>query len=153
MAFSPLPGPYRRWLLLVAFWCLATGSCSSSAPVKITPPNPVAKNLMSILRAYGSFCASQQRPPESAEDLKPALAKQGNADDVLRSPRDGQPLVICWGVDLLKPADWANSTPVLAYEKQGADGQRYVLTTRYVKLMRDEEFRQASFPPGHTPTF
>jgi hypothetical protein len=143
----------RRFSLLVP-WCLIAAGCSS-APIKIeTPPNPTADNLKKILAAYGSFCMTERKPPESAEDLKPALAKWGNPDEVLRSPRDGQPFVICWRVDLLKPESWAKSTPVLAYEKRGVDGQRYVLTARrYVVLMRDRDFRQASFPPGHTPNF
>ena len=63
---------------------------------------------------------------------------------------DGQPLVVCWGVDLSKRPAWAKTTPVLAYEKQGADGNRYVLTVvRSVELLSDKDFRTASFPPGH----
>ena len=96
---------------------------------------------------------AEQRPPQSAEELKPALGKLGNPDDLLRSSRDGQPFVVCWGVDLLVPPTWAKATPVLAYEKRGVDGRRYVLTTRRrVELMPDQEFRKASFPPGHTPS-
>ncbi len=152
----PLHFP-RRWRrrLPLGVWCLIAMGCSSSAPVKVeTPRIPAADNLKKILAAYGQFCATEQKPPESAEDLKPALAKLGNPDELLRSPRDGQPFVICWGVDLMRPVDWAKSTPVLAYEKQGLDGRRYVLTTRRnVELMRDQDFRQASFPPGHTPSF
>ena len=66
--------------------------------------------------------------------------------------RDGQPLVVCWDVDLSKARTWAKTTPVLAYEKQGADGNRYVLTmVRSVELLSDKDFREASFPLGHNP--
>ena len=80
------------------------------------------------------------------------MAKLGKTEDPWRSPRDGQPFVVCWGLDLTKPPSWAKSTPVLGYEKQGAGGSRYVLTAiRSVELMSDKEFHEASFPPGHNP--
>ena len=72
----------------------------------------------------------------------------------MRSPRDEQPLVICWGVDTMKRMPWAKTTPVLAYEARGVNGSRYVLTAIHsVELMPDADFRAASFPPGHHPNF
>ncbi len=145
-----------RRLTLLLLWCLIAGGCSSSTPVQVgNPPDPTAEKLRKIIVAYGRFCVAEQRPPESVEELKPMLAQLGDPGDLLRSSRDGQPFVVCWGVDLLAPPSWAKSkTPVLAYEKQGVDGQRYILTTqRRVELMPDQDFRQAGFPPGHTPSF
>ena len=51
------------------------------------------------------------------------------------------------------PASGAKSMPVVAYEKQGVNGRRYVLTApfRKVEVLSDQEFRQASFPPGYSP--
>ena len=109
---------------------------------------------MKIGMAYTRFSASQKRPPQAWADLRPILAETDNADEPWCSDRDGQPLVVCWGVDLSKQPDWAKTTPVLAYEKQGADGSRYVLTAvRSVELLSDKDFREASFPPGHNPGF
>ena len=147
---------YRRLTLVLMPWCLIAGGCSSSTPLQVgSPPDPTAEKLEKVIAAYGRYCVAEQRPPESAEELKPTLAKLGNPDDLLRSSRDGQPFVVCWGVDLLALPSWAKSkTSVLAYEKQGVDGQRYVLTAqRRVRLMPDGDFRQASFPPGHAPNF
>ncbi len=111
---------------------------------------------MRIYVAYMRFSADQKRPPRNAEELKPFLAEFGNADDILRSPRDGQPFVVCWGVDMRQaPASEGKPMPVVMYEKQGVDGRRYVLTApfRKVEVLSDQEFRQASFPPGYSPSF
>jgi hypothetical protein len=107
---------------------------------------------MTIARAYSQYNSKYEKPPTGIGQLQPFLKEVGNPEELFRSPKDGQPYVICWGVDLLAPPNWAKSTPILAYEKYGANGHRYVLTTmRSVLLMSDTEFRQASFPPGHQP--
>ena len=43
---------------------------------------------------------------------------------------------------------------VLAYEKKGKNGARYVMKPpSYVVQMKDLEFKSAKFPPGHQPAF
>jgi len=144
----------RALVTLLVLSCLAFHGCSnSSTPLIVeTPLDPTHEKLLRIGMAYTRFSTSQKRPPKEWSDLKPILAETENADEPWRSARDGQPLVICWGVDLGKWKSWAKSTPVLAYEKQGVDGNRYVLTTlRSVELLSDSDFHAASFPPGHDP--
>jgi len=69
-------------------------------------------------------------------------------DEVLRSPRDGQPFVVITGVDF----DSTAKTTIWAYEQQGADGKRYVMTlSRDVKQVPDEDFPKATFAKGHKP--
>ncbi len=137
------------WLIILGL-CLS--GCSSAPIVVEKPLDPTAGNLLRIGAAYMQFCAQNNRPPSGVKDIQPALTKAGGSDQTLQSTHDGQPLVICWGVDVIKGAPWAKSTPVLAYEKQGADGIRNVLTTMgNVQAMSEQEFREASFPPGHTP--
>jgi hypothetical protein len=147
MGFAHPLGGVRSILLLVA----VTGPIGCSKEVRVeTKLDPAHENLMRIGSAYVQFNTKNKRPPKSVEDIKPFLKEFGNIDDLLRSPRDGQPFVICWGVDLLVAPKWAKSTPILAYEKRGAEGTRYILTTlRSVEQMSDEQFQQASFPPGH----
>ena len=140
-------GTVRSILLLVAV--AGPVGCSKEVRVEVKL-EPAHENLMKIGSAYIQFNAKNKRPPKSVEEIKPLLKEFGSIDRLLRSPRDGEPYVICWGVDLLVPAKWARSTPILAYEKRGAEGTRYVLTTlRSVQQMSDEQFEQASFPPGH----
>jgi hypothetical protein len=57
-----------------------------------------------------------------------------------------------WNIDLREPQTWAQSTPVLAYEKTGVNGKRFVRTIMgSVEELSEQEFAAASFPPGHTP--
>ncbi len=137
------------WLL-----CAAIAGCSSGARVVSVPLDRTQENLLYIGQAYVRYLTEKKTPPANVEQLKPYLKQVGNPDEILRSPRDGEPYNICWGVDLSKPPTWAKekSTPVIAYERRGSGGQRYVLTTmRNAMPLSDEEFKQASFPPGHQP--
>ena len=143
--------PSRFWVVVLSLCILG---CSNAPVVVEKPLEPTHDKLMKIGMAYARFSAKRKQPPQAWADLKPILAETGNADEPWRSARDGQPLVVCWGVDLSKRPAWAKTTPVLAYEKLGADGSRYVLTVvRSVELLSDRDFRAASFPPGQSPRF
>ena len=137
----------------MALLALAGGiGCTPSEVVVHAKLEPAHENLMHIGSAYNRFNTQYAKAPAGVADLKPFLKEFGSPDDLLRSPRDGQPYVICWGVDLSVPQPWVQSTGVLAYEQHGAQGKRYVLTTmRSVVLMTDEELRRVDFPPGHRP--
>ncbi|HKM56664.1 MAG TPA: hypothetical protein VJY33_24890 [Isosphaeraceae bacterium] len=137
--------------LVSAMVCLWLGGCSSGPNIVTAKLAPSHDNLMKIGAAYVRFNTENARPPTRAEDLHLILQELGGSlDTILTSPNDGQPYVICWGVDLLQPPTWAKSTPVLAYESEGKNGTRYVLTTlRSVVKMTKPDFEQASFPPGH----
>ena len=136
----------RNTVLLLA----VAGPAACSKEVRVEAKlDPAHEHLMRIGSAYIQFNTNNHRPPQSVGDLKPFLKEFGSIEELLRSPRDGQPFVICWGVDLLVPPTWAKSTPILAYEKRGAEGERYILTTlRSVEQLSEEQFQQASFPPG-----
>ncbi len=114
-------------------------------------------NLQRIGAAY-SAVAARGRPPRSAADLAKDLQAgpdQPNPSDILRSPNDNQEYVIVWGVDFrtLAAQRGGNLDVILAYERTGKDGKRLVLKPpALVSPMTEEEFRAASFPPGHTPT-
>jgi hypothetical protein len=68
------------------------------------------------------------------------------------SPNDGQPYEILWGVDISK-ADAEGAAPaVVAYERQGVGGKRYVLLVGIaVRALTAAEFARAHFPRGHQP--
>jgi hypothetical protein len=152
-----LPSRYPPVFLAGLLLGAVVAGCSSSTPMLVEKPiDATQEKLLWISAAYNQFAAEKGRPPASAEDLKPILSRSGNADEILRSSRDGQPLVICWGIDLLSRLDWVKpkTTPVLAYERRGADGSRYVLSaSQGVDLLSEQQFRDASFPPGHQPAF
>jgi hypothetical protein len=147
----------RSLLAFVALaWCGVAGCSSKPVIVAGKATAPTQENLMKIGVAYTRYVYEKQQPPKGPEDLKPLLRESGEPDKVLVSDRDNQPLVICWGIDTRVSPPWAKSPPVLAYEKDGLDGSRYVLTVSMgpaVALMSEREFRKASFPPDCTPKF
>ena len=143
----------RPPIIAIAFMTLATlvaGGCSKSG----SSEDATTTALRQIAKAYGVPLAAQQRPPQSLDEIKQILNdlhKDGMnppADEVLVSPRDKQPYVIVLGARLGSQM----SSDILIYEKDGAEGKRYVFTMNYeVKQLTDDEFAKASFALGHKP--
>jgi len=107
------------------------------------------QNLRQIGAAYVKALDKLERPPNNVEELKPFLKEFGDPATILRSPDDGQDYKILWGVDVRTAKGPNGVMTVLAYEKDGKDGKRYVLIGRSVNHMTADEFRAAPFPPGH----
>ncbi len=142
-------GQLLKWLgwgaNLVVVWFALSG-CSSK-PVKQEDPGAV--NLRKISQAYDVADLKIGHPPRNEEELKRCfqeIGETGDPDPILRSPRDGEPYVILYGPAL----DSSARDVILAYEKNGADGKRYVLTlARRVQVMTDSEFAAAKFATAH----
>src|SRR4051812_1077733 len=98
----------------------------SPPPQNPGPDSP--QRLHRIGLAINDATASLGRPPANADELRPFL-DQSEPDVLLRSPDDGQPYVIFWGVDVRA----VDPEAVLAYERLGSGGMRYVLTATTVK--------------------
>jgi hypothetical protein len=114
------------------------------------PPNPTEDRLLKIGDAYLKAAGRLKRPPRTFEEIKPGL-EGAVAADFLRSPNDGEPFAIIWGVNYnTLPPGGSDPFTVAAYEKNGVGGKRYVLRfPKSVVSLTDEEFRKAVFPPGH----
>jgi hypothetical protein len=147
-----------RWLLCSSLPCLllpcllVLAGCSD-APQGAEDP-PVVKNLYDISQAYGLIIGTTQKPPTSMQQISTTLAELHSAglgrppEEVLKSPRDGLPIVVVLGVQL-NPEEKGT---IFAYEQKGADGKRYVMTlSSDVYLKSDQEFAEASFARGHKP--
>lgn len=151
--------PVPASLLVLAGVALICGGCGARVDVP-DPPSESETNLMKIGRAYLLAGGGLKHPPHNARDLIPYLQQMGESESVLRSPRDQQEYVILWDVksaDLIaKPPQPGLAPeqrfPVLAYEKIGVGGSRFVLQVpNRVVSMSDDELKQAYFPPGHRP--
>jgi hypothetical protein len=142
--------------LLVA---LAGFGCSKSKP---PPPAPVAAQLRAIGAAYFAATRELDHPPNNKEELvryiklakpnpeDPENPETVNPAEVLRSPNDNEEFVILWGVDVMSlNTSKQNMLPVIAYEKNGKDGKRWVLQLRFARQATDEEMETLPFPPGH----
>ena len=135
-------------LLIVA----AHGCRPQDSVVVRNPMDPAQERLLELVNAYWQYNISNRVPPRSAADLEPILRERGIEDDVFRSPRDGELFVVCWGTNAVRPIQGTAAHPILAYEKAGRDGGRFVvLAERKVELLTEDEFLQASFPTGYAP--
>jgi len=135
--------------------CTLLAGCGSSAPVVIEE-DASRQNLQRIGVAYAQVSAKLNRPPRDLRELSDAIAEGPEkilAGEVLRSPNDGEEYVVVMNVDFRQLAmARGNVDVVIAYEKRGKNGRRYVLKPpTHVLVMSDEEFKAASFPPGHQP--
>lgn len=132
------------WLVA---WLMVLGC--SGGPDK--DPEPSRTRLRRIAQAYDMAIELGGRPPKDAEALKRYFKEIGateDADAVLYSPRDAQPYVILFGA----PLDANQRRTILAYEQEGAQGKRYVLTlSRDIQVLTDGEFAGAPFAQGHKP--
>jgi len=150
-----------RHLRFTGFWCLLLGclaaaGCNSSTG---TPPpadeeTPTSKNLDRIGDAYQRANIRLNHPPANLDDLLQDLREQGKPDELLRSPNDGEKYEIVWGVELRRLKAQGNDVPVVAYEKRGKDGRRYVLRGAHdIKICSESQLKGAKFPPGYVFPF
>jgi hypothetical protein len=149
----------RDWFVLplcIIGVMILLGGCGSGGLPSRPEPVPVLSQLWAITRAYTDAIGGNERPPANKEELLPYLKsykdrQQPGTEADLRSERDGQEFVIHWGVDLRQEdlhGDPAKML-VLAYEKTGKDGKRFVSQIRDVREVTDEELRQLPFPEGY----
>lgn len=141
---------FSHGAVLLAAWCVA--GCTPSQ-VEVKQLDPTVERLSKLTQAYSMAMAKLNRPPRDANELTPFLKDQGNPAELLKSADDQEDFVVHWGVDYRKlPPRGPDEMPVLAYEKTGKGGKRYVL--RYptmITRMSAEELSKAYFPPGQKP--
>jgi hypothetical protein len=140
------------WSIGIFLACLCALGCGSSATHELRP-EPSLERLKIISRAYIEATRDLEHPPQNVGELMPYLKGGEDPATILRSPNDGQEYTILWGVDIQAVPPVEATSPkafmVLAYEKQGTDGKRWVAGFRKVRQLTDEEFKEMPFPPGH----
>jgi len=147
----------RRWIsayILGVALIVAAGCGGGSGAAGGSDEQTIAV-LRLTGQEYGSYLAAHNgQPPKDAaafrqfvesrlDQLTPYNVK--SADDLLKSPRDGQPLVIVAGKVATAPDQ--KDFPWAAYEQTGVDGKRMAVNTRGgVVDLTPEEFAQ--YLPG-----
>lgn len=143
-----LPGTWRRAVGLVALAVLVLPlfGCGS----KRENVAQIQSNLRPLAMFYGQFQGRNGRAPASEVEFKaylralpPADLTTWGATDVdglFVSSRDGQPYVVLYG-DAAKKAPGPADSRVIAYEKTGVGGKRFVATV----LGSVEEVDEARF--------
>ncbi len=135
-----LAGRLSRLAVVVV---IATGCSSGPQHADLSK---VEASLNMIANAYASARQPSGKGPATLDQLKAAMADitavvGGKPDDFLVSARDGQPFVVLYGLAM-------NNNPVVAHEKTGKDGSRWVVDMRKVpRLVPDAEFDKEVAPP------
>jgi len=138
--------------------CLGLAGCGNGEPQFKEEPVPTEcqKRLRIIGDTYVRATQKLNRPPNNMTELMQSLKDYMKAqpslklEDVLKSPEDGQPFEIVWGVQLLQLKERGSDMPIVAFEKIGKNGERNVLRgNRDTILMSESELRSAKFPSGY----
>lgn len=95
-------------------------------PPEPEKPTPFAQ-LEKVGQAYERAQQILQRPPKNLDEIKEFVKELGNPDDILRSPNDHEPYQIIWGVDVTAEQPDGSPKPIIAYEKNGQNGKRFIL--------------------------
>jgi hypothetical protein len=131
--------------------CLTLIGCGQSTTVG--QPNIAYDRLFWIGQAYTKATDELNRGPANRNELIPYLQERGDPSDIFRSDRDNEDFVILWNVDYREYLQNQRQRPVIAYEKTGNKGFRYVLQVRVISRLNDEDFKKAPFPDGHQAPF
>jgi hypothetical protein len=143
--------------LLLGLIVVGTPGCGGSGSVDINPEfgptstgDDVKDRMTQIQRLYQAYVNTNQRPPANEEELK-KFAKGLSEEDregymliediesCFTSPRDNQPFVIQYGMNLSPGGE----PKAIAWEAKGEGGSRIVaLSTGYVEEYDEETFQQ-----------
>jgi hypothetical protein len=120
----------RRWMCIVVLVTVA--SCGQQADLS----SPTARQMRDLAAVYLDFAAARGQGPANEQQLRqhlrnvPAFLVEASginsqpASRTFVSERDGEPLVIRYGVGISQKT--AAEAPVIACEKKGKDGTRYI---------------------------
>jgi hypothetical protein len=141
---SVLSGRFAHGWSHVYFLVAVAALWAGCAKPTVTANQENTSHVGSIQYAYLEATQALKRPPQNVEEIKPHLAKLGDPNELLTSPRDGKPYVIIWGLDLVNPK--GSDNPIYAYEQDGRGGERIVGTTLEIKAVSDAEFDALKLP-------
>jgi hypothetical protein len=109
------------------------------------------RTMSTLASFYGDYLGTYGAPPKDEAAFRAFLEERaqgiermdiGGVDGLLKSPRDGQPLVVIYG-KRQAPADSPN-TPWVAYEQTGVNGKHMAAMVRGAvdELTADEIAKQ-----------
>jgi hypothetical protein len=132
----------------VALIVLGLAGCGHKPPPEPAKGSAQA-NLEAILNSYRKASNELKRPPKSLDEFKSYLKQYGDPEQLLISPRDGQPFVLVLGTDI-----WEEPSPtnplIIAYEKEGKDGRRFaVMPMGAVIPYTADEMAKFRYAAGH----
>jgi len=147
-----------KWIVLPVLVILTSALVGCSSPITSDPGtfevDPAQQQIQQIGTVYLNATVRLNRPPQKRDELLADLKPLGPPDKTLRSKNDGEEFVIVWGVELRELKATGKDVPIVAFEKKGKNGKRYVLRGYNTVLqMDDSDLRDATFPPGYKLPF
>lgn len=138
------------WAIGLVFLCAIAGCGNqgkSNKAEEASPLKPIAKFYGDYVNQHqGSVPASESlflaflKEPKNAELLKSEF-KITDIDKLLISPRDNKPYTVYYGT--ISNNQGPGGAPVVAYEKVGINGKRFVASALgYVVEVDESEFRR-----------
>ena len=113
-----------------------------------TDPTEIALNKLGAAYIRGT------PPPKTKAELLSILKSCNHPIELLTSPSDGQEFIIVYGVELKGLKVTGAQLPVVAFEKSGKDGKRYVLRgMNTIVQLTDEQLKSSVFPAGYNFPF
>ena len=141
---------YKLTVFMVILFSFSLLGCGGSQKESSLPTDPTYLALEKLGHAYIRI----DPPPQQTAELAAALKSFGKPEEILKSPNDGHEFIIVYGVKLQMLKATGNEVPVVAFEKFGKDGKRYVLRGRNgITQLTDDELRDAKFPDGYKLPF
>jgi hypothetical protein len=136
-----LPGGYclSRSAVVVALvggWTLI-GCGGQLSPTGGDADFQARRSMSTLASFYGDYVSAHGAPPKDEASFRAFLDERAagikrigfeSIDQLLTSPRDGEPLVVIYGT-VKAPADSPN-TPWAAYERTGVEGKRMAARVR-----------------------
>jgi hypothetical protein len=129
----------RAWqaATLMASAALVLGCGGGVSPTGGDADFQTRRSMSALASFYGDYMSAYGAPPADEAAFRTFLQERskgiermdiGGVDGLLKSPRDGQPLVVLYG-KRKAPADSPN-TPWAAYEQTGVDGKHMAAQVR-----------------------
>ncbi|MBA3482551.1 MAG: hypothetical protein H0T51_12120 [Pirellulales bacterium] len=123
--------PSRRCSVVIAALTVATVGCGGSvSPTGGDVDFQTRRSMSTLASYYGDYMSATGAPPKDETAFRAYLTESaeridrmdvGGVDGLLKSPRDGQPLVVVYGRPIAPPA--APNSPWVAHEQTGVDGK------------------------------
>jgi hypothetical protein len=129
-------------LLLLSFFFIGCGG-EKIEPITTDP------TIIALDKIGGAYIRGTP-PPKTKADLLAIFKISSFPKELLISPNDGQEFIIVYDVELkgLKVSD--AQLPVVAFEKSGKDGKRYVLRgMNTIVQLTDDQLKSSVFPAGY----
>jgi len=141
-----LPCKIKVSLFLLTFFLIGCGG-GKIEPLA-TDPTVIA------LDKIGSAYIRGTPAPKTKADLLAIFKLCSHPKELLISPSDGQEFIIVYDVELKGLKVSGAQLPVVAFEKSGKDGKRYVLRgMNTIVQLTDEQLKSSVFPAGYNFPF